>query len=389
MIKRISLPVQLIAVIFFVFTVGAYIPEPLIKTCYTFSLFFKELLNFTLPFIIFAFVLTGILSFRKNAPVILALLMGLIFLSNASVAMMTYLVSRLTLSSVACTVDSSKLIVSKFLEPYYFPCLPPLVRSEYMLLAALAIGIAGTFFRIPVMERSLHRMKRLIELLVNSIFIPLLPLYVFGFLLKIRYEGTFVTLFENYGATVLLIILVQALYLLWFYFLASGFSIQATIKHIRTALPTYLTAFSTMSSAATIPVTIEAAKKNTGNEDLSNMAVPIMANVHLLGDSIGTPLLALVTLLIFKGCIPAFGAYMTFVFYFCTAMFAVSGIPGGGILVMLPILKTQLGFTAEMQTVITALYFLLDSFGTAANVMGDGALVIMFNKLLKKLKLAD
>ncbi|MCL4417285.1 MAG: dicarboxylate/amino acid:cation symporter [Actinobacteria bacterium] len=114
-----------------------------------------------------------------------------------------------------------------------------------------------------------------------------------------------------------------------------------------------------------------------------------MANVHLLGDSISTPLLALVTLLIFKGCFPAFVTYLMFVFYFCTSMFAVSGIPGGGILVMLPILRTYLGFTPDMETVIIALYFLMDSFGTAANVMGDGALIIMVNKILKKLKLHE
>lgn len=389
MLRRISLPVQLVAVILFVFTIGSYIPLPLLKTCYTFSLLFKELLNFTLPFIIFSFVLTGILSFRKNAPLILMILMAIIVVSNAFVAFTSYAVARMTLSSVACEVDSASLAVSRVLEPYYFPYLPPMIRSEYMLIIALVLGVVGTFIRVPKFEFALHRMKRFIELVVNSLFIPLLPFYVFGFLLKIQYEGTMGTLFGNYGPTVLLIICVQLLYLLWFYLLSAGFNINMAVNYIKTAIPTYLTAFSTMSSAATIPVAVEAATKNTGNEDLSTMAIPIMANIHLLGDSIVTSLLALVTLLIFKSCIPTFAAYMTFVFYFCTAMFAVSGIPGGGILVMLPILKTQLGFTAEMQTVITALYFLLDSFGTAANVMGDGALIIIFNKVLRKFNLAE
>ena len=144
-----------------------------------------------------------------------------------------------------------------------------------------------------------------------------------------------------------------------------------------------------MSSAAAIPVTVTAAKKNIDNPELADMAVPILANVHLLGDSISTPLLALVTLLIFKGCIPAFASYITFVFYFCVSMFAVSGIPGGGILVMIPILKKYLDFNPEMIAVITTLYFLLDCFGTAANVMGDGALIIMVNKVLKKLRIID
>ena len=79
--------------------------------------------------------------------------------------------------------------------------------------------------------------------------------------------------------------------------------------------------------------------------------------------------------------------YALFVFYFCTSMFAASGVPGGGILVMIPILKSQLGFTPEMQSIIVTIYMLMDSFGTAANVMGDGALVMMLNSVLKKLKI--
>jgi Na+/H+-dicarboxylate symporter len=156
---------------------------------------------------------------------------------------------------------------------------------------------------------------------------------------------------------------------------------------IKNALPSYLTGFSTMSSAVTVPVSVECAYKNTHNRPLAMVAMPIMANVHLLGDSIGIPMLAMVTMLLFTGSLPDFAQYVSFVFYFCTAMFAVSGIPGGAILVMTPILVSQLKFSAEMIGVITALFLLMDSFGTAANVMGDGALVIMVDKLLKKLGL--
>lgn len=400
MLKKISLPIQLLLVIFFVFFFGNFLNVEIIRFFYTFSLYFKELLNFTLPFIIFSFVLTGILSFRKNAPLILAIVMGMIFISNGLVAMLSYLVARVALPVVTCSVSPETLRIANELVPFSKVSFPALFRSDYVLLLALALGIAInilktnahgflTRFSIHMFEHALHSFKKFIERLVNSIFIPFLPLYVLGFLLKIRYEGTFVTLFQQYGATVVLIICVQIIYLFWFYLLAAGFSLEKAFRYIKNAVPSYLTAFSTMSSAATIPVTLTSAKKNITDPELADMAIPIMANVHLLGDSISTPLLTLVSLFLFKSCIPAFGVYMVFVFYFCTAMFAVSGIPGGGILVMLPILRTHLGFTPEMETVITALYFLLDSFGTAANVMGDGALIIMVNKVLRKLRLID
>ena len=388
MFKKISLPLQLVAVILFVFFVGPFLPESVIRVCYTFSLLFKELLNFILPFIIFSFVLTGILSFKKNAPLILAILMGMIFFSNGLVAIISFLVAKIAVPLATCDLTYASAQGAAVLTPFYTVSIPALA-SNYMLLSSLVLGIMGTFIRVPFLERCLHQMKSGIEYLVNRFFIPFIPLYVLGFLLEINYRGTFVTLFQHYGTTFVLIIVVQIFYLFWFYLVAAGFSITTAWMYIKNALPSYLTAFSTMSSAATIPVTVTAAKKNIDNPGLAQMAVPIMANVHLLGDSISTPLLALVTLVLFKGCIPGFVAYMIFVFYFCIAMFGVAGIPGGGILVILPTLRSQLGFTSEMESVIMTLYFLLDSFGTAANVMGDGALIIMVNKILKKFRLTE
>ena len=142
-----------------------------------------------------------------------------------------------------------------------------------------------------------------------------------------------------------------------------------------------------MSSTATIPISTAAAQKNTNNGPLAHLAMPIMANIHLLGDSIATPILAMGTMALFFGCLPSVWSYIIFVFYFCTTMFAVSGIPGGGILVMIPVLVSHLNFTPEMVSIITALYLLLDPFGTAANVMGDGALVIIVHKVLNRLGL--
>lgn len=116
------------------------------------------------------------------------------------------------------------------------------------------------------------------------------------------------------------------------------------------------------------------------------MAMPIMANVHLLSDSVGTPMLSLATMYIFRGCLPSFISYLFFIPYFCIAMFGVAGLPCGGIIVMMPLLTSQFGFTEEMIAVVMSLYVLLDPFGTAANVMGDGALVIIVNKVLKKIE---
>jgi Na+/H+-dicarboxylate symporter len=389
-VKKLSLPVQLLLVIAGVVLFGSYLSEPVVRVCFTFSTVFKDLLSFLLPCILFTFVATGILSFKKNAPLVLAIMVGMIFISNALAALLTYFVAQRIIPFMK-NAFSTECFTNNTLAPlqaYWSLQLPIPDNAGIMaLLAALGAGLFLSFVPIPAIEQIIMKAKKIVEYVLMSFFIPFLPLYVLGFLLEVQYKGVFLQLFEQYGSAVVVIVALQIIYLGWLYFVATGFSVSKAKEAIGNALPSYLTAFSTMSSTATIPVSVVSAEKNTGNRPLADVAMPIMANVHLLGDGISTPMLALVTMSIFLCGMPTFLQYAFFVFYFCTSMFAASGVPGGGILVMIPILKSQLGFTPEMQSIIITIYMLMDSFGTAANVMGDGALVMMLNTVLKKIKI--
>lgn len=383
-----SIPVQLIIVILGVLFFGDNVPHAIIRGCYTFSITFKEFLSLLLPFMVFFFVTSGIFSFKKNAPLVLATLFSAIFISNAIVALLSFVVMQSLSDFVTCNVSfASSTAQAVTIPPYFSFVMPFSINSVYMLIAAIFLGLVGSFVSMPFLRSFVRKGKQWVEYCLNMIFIPLLPLYILGFLLEIRAEGTLSCLLQQYSTAFIIIVSLQVVYLAWFYFLASGFSFSKAWKAIRIAFPSYITAFGTMSSTAATPVSIETATKNTGNSELAAVAMPIMANVHLLGDSVVTPILAMVTMLVFKGALPTFATYIGFVLYFCVSMFAASGVPGGGLLVMIPILKSQLGFTPEMVSVITTIYFLLDSFGTGANVMGDGALVIMVNKILQRLRL--
>ncbi len=385
----LSIPVQLIAIIIAVLLFGGMVPTSIIKASYTFSVIFKELLSAILPFMVFFFVIAGILSFRRNAPLILGILLSSIFISNGLVALLSYATMQIFGVAMSCKTSLASFAVQgASIESLVTFSIPLPFNAIQALMAAIILGIACSFIRMPWLEHFFLTGKKWIEYIISYLFIPLLPAYILGFLLKIRAEGIFACLLQQYGTAFMLIVSLQFLYLCWLYFLATGFSIRRAWHAIKIAFPSYITAFSTMSSSAAIPISIKSAEQNTGNRELAGVAMPIMANVHLLGDSILTPILAMVTMVVFQGMLPSFTQYLGFVFYFCIAMFAASGIPGGGLLVMIPILKSQLGFTAEMVSVIMTIYFLLDSFGTGANVMGDGALVIIVNKILKRLGLA-
>jgi Na+/H+-dicarboxylate symporter len=387
MLKKMSLPFKLFLVLVAVTFFGNFLPEIVINFFYSISLVFKECLGFLLPFIVFSFITTGILSFKKNAPLVLSILLGCVLISNSIVAFFSYFVGKALLPLLAMKIDPTTMTASQNMEPLFAIKLPVLFGSFYAMLAAVICGISLSFYTIPTVEASVKALKNLVEIIVNNLFIPILPLYVFGFLLEINHQGVFMQLFQTYGRTFALIVILQMIVLFSIYFISAQGNLKKTLQYIHVAMPSYLTAFGTMSSTATIPVTVQCTEQNTSNPALSAMATPILANIHLLGDAISTPMLALVTMFIFQGSLPDPAIYSVFVAYFCINMLAVAGIPGGGIIVMIPILKAILGFDDMMISIITTLYFLQDGLGTAGNVMGDGALMIIINKILKRLKI--
>jgi Na+/H+-dicarboxylate symporter len=385
----IPLPFQLVAILLFVVLFGSLLPLLVLQSCYTFSLCFKELLGLFLPFMVFAFVFVGISSFKQKAPLILSILISCITVSNALIASLAYFVVSTCIPLVITTNPGQIICQIKCLEPFFSFKLPTIISSEKALLLAIAMGILVSFIHLPRLEAILHTMKEYVQKILVVGFIPFLPLYVLGFLLKIQYEGIFSQLASEYGKAFILIFIFQSTYIFMMYLIAGGGNFRTTIEYIKNSMPTYLTGFSTMSSTATIPISIESAIKNKVNIPFAHLAVPIMANVSLIGDCISTPSLALLTHYIFLGVLPTMSEYAVFVCYFALTMLAAAGVPGGGIIVMIPILKSLLHFNAEMISIIMTLYLIQDPLGTAGNVMGDGALVIMINKLLKKLRIVS
>ena len=386
MFPKISLPLQLLLVIAIVILFGSYIPTNVIQILYTISVIFKECLNFLLPFMVFAFICTGILSFKQRAPVVIAIMVGLVFISNMLTPIIAYLVTKMMLSTITNNVVLSQIASQSSMQSLITFSLPRFLQPEQAIFLAVGTGSLVSYFNISQAEQLLLQGKKIIEWIVNNLFIPILPLYILGFLLELHHRGVFFDLCQSYGKTYALIITLQLLLLLLIYLVAAQGNIKQAINYIKVALPSYLTAFGTMSSTASIPVTIKCTEKNTHNKPLAEIATPILANIHMLGDAVTVPVLTIVTLFLFQGTTPSFATFFTFVLYYSTTMLAASGIPGGGIMVTIPILKSILGCSDAMISIMITLHLLQDGFGTGGNVMGDGAIMIMINKILKKIK---
>lgn len=385
MFPKISLPLQLLLVIATVIVFGSSIPTNVIQCFYTLSVIFKECLNFLLPYMVFAFICAGILSFKQRAPIVIGIMVGLVFISNMLTPLIAYFVTKQLLPFITSNMILSNFTTQSSMQPLISISLPQLFRPEQAIFLAVGTGTIVSYFNISKAEECLQQGKKWIEWIVNNLFIPILPFYVFGFLIELHHRGVFFDLCQSYGKTYALIITLQLSLLFAYYVIAAGFNIQKAIEYIKNALPSYLTAFGTMSSTASIPVTIKCAQKNTHNKPLADIATPILANIHMLGDAVTVPVLAIVTLFVFQGTTPILSTFLTFVLYYSTTMLAASGIPGGGIMVTIPILKSILGCSDAMISIMITLHLLQDGFGTGGNVMGDGALMIIINKILKRL----
>ena len=222
---------------------------------------------------------------------------------------------------------------------------------------------------------------------LNKCFIPCLPLYVLGFVLKMHHDGELSMLLKNYAQAFALICLVIIGYIALLYFIASNLSWEIFKRSLKTMTAAGLTGFSTISSAVTMPLTITATEQNTNDKQFARLVIPTTVNIHMIGHGLSIPITSLTILMLTGHPLPSLEAFAIFVIYFCIAKFSATAVPGGGIIVILPILQNQLGFTPEMCSIIIMLDILQDAVLTSANVMGNGAFAMIFHRLCKRLRI--
>jgi Na+/H+-dicarboxylate symporter len=386
--KRLLLPfkfglsVQVVFVVFFAFFLGEYVPLKLQSFFYACSITLKEILFFALPFIIFSYLFSSILQLGKGVVSFVICLLVCVCASNFCSTMISYGISSYLLKGatikIACPLCPSTLI------PLWSLSLPRLIPNEYALFSGFLLSIFFVYYPSKFGDTLSTALQKGVSFFLTKGFIPLVPLFILGFALKLQHDGVLQQISETYGPILAVIAIVQCLYTTFLYGLASHFSLKKWGGFIKNMLPAMLTGFSSMSSAAAMPLTLKGADENTNHNPLVKVIIPTTVNIHLIGDSLGIPSMAIAILMTFGHPFPEFSMYLNFAFYFVLVKFAVAAVPGGGILVMIPILEKHLHFSPEMSGLITALYLLFDPINTSMNVFGNGAFAILFSKLLSK-----
>lgn len=381
-----SLPVQLVLSIAAAFILGGYLEAPAVSMFYTISSCFIELLLFILPVMVFSFIFSAIKQIKRNSlKLILIIFLG-VTLSNSLALYTAYFFGSMVLPMAGLLQSSD--FAAKFqstIDPLFSLNLPTLLSTDKAMLLAVALGIVMSFvseenkFKVSISSFVAY-LSQGVTYFLKKIFIPLLPFYVFGFCLKLSYDQALVYLFESYGKVFILSMLLVLAYIPALYLVAARGNVLLAWQNIKAMLPAGLTGFSTMSSAATLPVTLKCAEEATKNRTFTQLVVPATSNIHMLGDDLTITMAALALLTIFGMPFPDLWSYHFFVLAFCIAKLSCVGIPGASVLVVLPVLQNFLGFTPEMISALTTIYILQDPFGTASNVMGNGALALLLQR---------
>jgi Na+/H+-dicarboxylate symporter len=378
-IKKIKLPLFLLTILIFPLFLGSHIPIQIKSICYALSLSMKTVLEFLLPFIIFSFVFSCLSNLQKGALFFVFLLVTCIFISNFTALMVGYASGFVGLSLFHITATSFN--TAPQLLPAWSFQLHKLISNDIALLCGFSVGIFFSIWPSARAKRVANTLNKLANGFLKRVFIPVLPLFILGFVFKLEHEKILQTSLSLYGPILLLIVLTQWLYLISWYLIASQFSIKKFLFYLKNVLPASLTGFSTISSAAAMPVLLISTEKNLGDAEKAKMLVPAIINIHTIGSAIGIPILSLATLLTFGLPIPPLSVFVVFALYTALAKYAVAAVPGGVIIVVAPLLEAYLGFSSDMVGLITAVYLICDPFGTTANVTANGVFPILFSKL--------
>lgn len=380
--KRFGLLPRIILAIILGVAVGSIAPIWIIRSLSTFNGLFGNFLSFAIPLIIVGFIAPGIGTLGRGAGKLLGVTTGAAYLSTiiagvfAFIAAKTFypaLLANETLKNIANPEES-------LLEPFFVVEMPPVMGVMTALLLAFTLGIGMAVIKGETLQNVMIEFRTIIEKVIEKIIIPFLPIHIFGIFANMTKGGQVGTILAVFSKVFVMVIILHLLFLLFQYTTAGAVSKQNPFKLLKQMAPAYFTALGTQSSAATIPVTLKQAKSLGAREKVADFSIPLLATIHLSGSTITLTSCAMAIMLL-QGQASSFSIMMPFILMLGVTMVAAPGVPGGAVMAAIGLLETMLGFDQMMLSLMIALYLAQDSFGTACNVTGDGAITVISDKL--------
>lgn len=381
---KIGLLAKIVIAIVLGIVCGLFFPEWLQRIFATFNGLFSNFLGFFVPLLILGLIVPGIANVGKSAGKLLGITLALAYTFTLFSGFFTWGVCEtfypeMLKNATLSTVENS----GGNFEPYFTVEMPPIMGVMSALIAAFVIGIGLTAVGGDSLKKVFNDFYEIIIMTITRVVIPLLPLYIFGIFMSMSASDQITCVLEVFLKLIVVIFAMTAVLLLVQFGIAGIVARKNPLKMLKNMLTAYFTALGTQSSAATIPVTLKQTIKNGVDESIAGFVVPLCATIHLSGSAMKITACALAISMITGLEIPM-ETMVGFIFMLGITMVAAPGVPGGAIMAAIGVLQSILGFDDTAVALMIALYIAMDSFGTATNVTGDGAIAVIIDKIKHK-----
>ena len=361
---------------------GLFFPGWIVRIFLTVNSLFGNFLNFIIPLLILGLVAPGIADLGKGAGRLLLITALLAYGFTLFSGFFTYFTCDLSYPWLLNTSDKLSAVADNtvVLQPYFTVEMPAVMGVMSALILAFTLGLGMSVIDGNRLKSVMDDFKDIINQVITAVIIPVLPLYIFGIFLNMTNSGQ-VAGVMNVFLKIIVVIFVMTVVLLFIQFFIAGMvGKKNPLRLFRNMLPAYMTALGTQSSAATIPVTLEQTIRNGVRPDLAGFVIPLCATIHLSGSTMKIVACSMAIMLM-SGMEINFAQFAGFIMMLGIAMVAAPGVPGGAIMAALGLLQSMLGFDETAQGLMIALYIAMDSFGTATNVTGDGAIAVIVDRI--------
>ncbi len=359
-----------------------FFPGWAVRVFLTFNSIFSNFLGMFIPLLIIGLVAPGIADLGKGAGKLLLITVLLAYSSTVLSGVFTYFSCYFAYPHILGNglTALGNMDMSNTLTPYFTIEMPAFISVTTALVIAFMLGLTTATITGTTMRGFLVDFRDIITTVITKVIIPCLPLYIFGIFLQMGAEGHVGAVLGAFLKIVGFIFLLHVTELIFLFLVAGSVTHKNPFRALVTMLPAYVTALGTASSAATIPVTLQQAIKNGVREETASFTVPLCATIHMPCSILKITAVAY-AITLSMGLPSDFGTYIGFIMMLGITMVAAPGVPGGAIMAALGLLSSMLGFDSNMQGLMIAIYIAMDSFGTAGNVTGDGAIALIVDRI--------
>lgn len=382
-----SLPAKLLLGIIVGIIVGLIAPEGLMKFLVPVKNVMSQLINFIVPLIVIGFIAPSITKLGNNASKLLGVALILAYCSSVLAATMSAAAGYALVPIMNTATEAAELkALPEDILNLQIPQIMPVMSA---LFFSVMIGLAAVWTKAKTITEVLDEFQKIVLKLVEKIVIPVLPFFIACTFACLAYDGTITNQLPTFLLAVAVVLVGHFIWMAVLYGVAGAYSGKSPKEVFKYYGPAYLTAVGTMSSAATLSVALDCAHKSPVlRKDMVDFGIPLFANIHLCGSVLTETFFCFIVSMILYHKLPNVGTMVLFILLFGIFAVGAPGVPGGTVMASLGIVTSVLGFTAEGTALLIAIFAIQDSFGTACNVTGDGALTLILTGFCEKHNIA-